>query len=124
MSVFDEQPPIINKNSLIKWLKINYSFLRKKSIFLSKLNSERDLNFIIFVNKDKKYTLKISNPAEDLAVLDYQDNLINHLRKNFNIKNNIPKICHSKIIYYLDDLNRKCFVRILSFIDGKMYGDS
>ena len=56
--------------------------------------------------------------------MDYQDNLINHLRKNFNIKNNIPKICHSKIIYYLDDLNRKCFVRILSFIDGKMYGDS
>ena len=62
MSVFDEQPPIINKNNLIKWLKSNYSFLRSNTIRLIKFNSERDINFLISINKNKKYVLKISNP--------------------------------------------------------------
>ena len=47
MSVFDVDPPIIDNKHLIKWLKTNYSFLRNKSFTLNKLNSERDVNFII-----------------------------------------------------------------------------
>ena len=30
MSVFDVDPPIIDNKHLIKWLKINFSFLRNK----------------------------------------------------------------------------------------------
>ena len=123
MSVFDEQPPIINKNNLIKWLKSNYSFLRSNTIRLIKFNSERDINFLISINKNKKYVLKISNPLEELSTLKYQDNLINHLRKNKNLQKYIPKICHLKINKYLDVKNRKCFVRMLTFIEGKLYGD-
>ena len=54
MSVFDIEPPIIEKKHLIKWLKTNYSFLRNKSFTLNKLNSERDINFTIIVYKIKK----------------------------------------------------------------------
>ena len=86
MSVFDIQPPLIDNKHLIKWLKTNFSFLKNKSFNLNKLNSERDINFVISVKNKKKYVLKISNPSEKLNILKYQDRLINHLRKDNNIK--------------------------------------
>ena len=64
MSVFDVDPPIIDNKHLIKWLKINFSFLRNKLLKIKQLDSERDINFIIFINNKKKYVLKISNPSE------------------------------------------------------------
>ena len=123
MSVFNNEPPIIKKKHLIKWLKTNYSFLSNKSFILNKLNSERDINFTITIHNKKKYVLKISNPSEKLDTLKYQDRLINHLRSNKDLKKYIPKIFHKKIVKYLDQKNRECFVRILSYIDGQMYGD-
>ena len=123
MSVFDVQPPIIDNKHLIRWLKTNFSYLKNKSIKLSKLNSERDINYLISIKNKKKYVLKISNPSEILDILKYQDRLINHLRKDNNLKRYIPKIYHTKIVTYLDKKNRECFVRLLSYIDGRMYGD-
>jgi len=123
MSVFDVEPPIIEKKHLIKWLETNYSFLRNKSFTLKKLNSERDLNFIIIIQNKKKYVLKISNPSESLNILQYQDKLIKHLSNTDDLKKYIPQIFHNKIVKYLDKKNRECFVRILSYIDGQMYGD-
>ena len=123
MSVFDVEPPIIEKKHLIKWLKTNYSFLRNKSFKLYKLNSERDINFVIFIQNKKKYVLKISNPSEELDILKYQDRLIDHLGSSKDLKKFIPQICHKKIVKYLDKKNRECFVRILSYIEGQMYGD-
>ena len=123
MSVFDVEPPIIEKKHLIKWLKTNYSFLRNKSFTLNKLNSERDINFTISIQNKKKYVLKISNPSENLNILEYQDRLIKHLSSTEDLKRNIPKIFHKKIVKYLDQKNRECFVRILSYLDGKMYGN-
>ena len=123
MSVFNVEPPIIDNNHLIKWLKTNFSFLNNKSIKLNNLNSERDINFVISVKNKKKYVLKISNPSEKLNILEYQDELIKHLRSDNNLKKLIPQIFHSRIVKYLDKKNRECFVRILSYIDGNMYGD-
>ena len=123
MSVFDVEPPIIDKKHLIKWLITNFSFLSNKSFKLNKLNSERDSNFLILVQNKKKYVLKISNPSETLNILEYQDRLISYLRNDDTLKKFIPQIFHGKIIKYSDKKNRKCFVRILSYIDGSMYGD-
>ena len=44
MSVFDVDPPIIDNKHLIKWLKINFSFLRNKLLKIKQLDSERDIN--------------------------------------------------------------------------------
>ena len=123
MSVFDNEPPIIDKKHLIKWLKTNFSFLSNKFIKLNKLNGERDINFVILVKNKKKYVLKISNPSEKLNILEYQDRLISHLRNDNSLKKFIPQIFHTEILKYLDKKNRECFVRILSYIDGRMYGD-
>ena len=61
MSVFDEQPPLINHKELCQWLKNNYSFFKIKDVKLRSLNSERDINFLIKGINNKKYVLSYSN---------------------------------------------------------------
>ena len=124
MSVFDEQPPIINVSSFSHWLKKNYSFFKSKNIKLSRLNSERDINLLIKGVGTKQYVVKISNPKESLAQLEYQDLLINHLRLNIKLRNIYPKILHKKILFYIDRNKRRCAVRVLTYIDGNMYAKS
>ena len=124
MSVFDEQPPIINVSSFSKWLKENYSFFKSKQIKLSRLNSERDINLLIKVIGKKKYVVKISNPKESLAQLEYQDLLIKHLRLSRQLKKIYPEILHNKILFYQDSKQRRCAVRILTYLDGEMYAKS
>jgi len=124
MSVFDEQPPLINVSNFCQWLKKNYSFLKSKNIKLSRLNSERDINFLIKGIGTKKYVVKISNPKESLNQLEYQDLLINHLNLNSELKEIYPEILHNKILFFIDSLQRKCAVRVLTYIDGGMYAKS
>ncbi len=124
MSVFDEQPPIINVSSFSSWLKKNYSFFNSKIIKLSRLNSERDINLLIKGAGTKRYVVKISNPKESLAQLEYQDLLINHLRQSIQLKKIYPEIIHKKILFYKDRNERRCAVRILTYIDGDMYAKS
>ena len=123
MTVFNVQPPIIDNKDLIKWLKTNFTYLRNKPFKINKLNSERDVNFVISINNKKKYVLKISNPSEKIDILKYQDRLINHLRKDNDLIKCIPQILHTKIVKYLDKNNRECFVRLLSYIDGNIYAN-
>ena len=124
MSVFNSLPPKINKNHLIKWLKLNYSFLKSKSFILEPLNSERDKNFLIVLNSSTKYVIKISNTLESKKLLDLQDYVLKELSKSLILKKFIPKKIHSNIKIYSDLNNSKCFVRILSYIDGMMYANS
>jgi len=121
MSIFNSLPPKINQNNLIKWLKENYPFLNKKLILLKPLNSERDRNFLININSKPKYVLKISNSKETKDLLDLQDYVLKKLNKRPSLKKYIPKIIHSSIKRYSDSMNRKCRVRILTYIEGKMY---
>jgi len=124
MSVFDEQPPIINVSAFSHWLKKNYSFFKSKSIKLSRLNSERDINLLIKGAGTKQYVVKISNPKESPVHLEYQDLLINHLRLNIELRKIYPEILHKKILFYKDRYERKCAVRVLTYIDGNMYAKS
>jgi len=124
MSVFDEQPPLINRNELCQWLKNNYNFLKSKSLNLILLNSERDNNFLIKGIKNKKYVIKIANPKESLEQLKYQDVLIKHLRLNNKLRKIYPKIIHKKIKFFKDKKQRECAVRVLTYIDGNMYAKS
>ena len=121
MSVFNSLPPKIDKNHLVHWLRENYPFLKKKTISLTLLNSERDRNFLLILNKKKKYVLKISNTEESKSLLNLQDYVIDRLGKRLSLKKYIPKKIHSSIKVYLDLKKRKCFVRILTYLDGKMY---
>ena len=124
MSVFDEQPPLINVAKFSLWLKKNYIYFKSKKLKLSKLNSERDINFLINLNGTKKYVVKISNPKESLKQLEYQDLLIKHLRSNKQLRKIYPEILHKNILLYQDKKNRACAVRVLTYIDGNMFAKS
>ena len=91
MSVFNSLPPKINQYHLIKWLRANYPFLNKKNLSLNILNSERDKNYLIKVNKKSLYVLKISNPLESKNFLEMQDFLLTSLNSRASIKDFIPK---------------------------------
>ena len=99
MSVFDEQPPIINVSAFSHWLKKNYSFFKSKNIKLSRLNSERDINLLIKGVGKKQYVVKISNPKESLVQLEYQDLLINHLRLSIELRKYIQKFYIKKFYF-------------------------
>ena len=124
MSVFNSHPPKINKNKLIKWLITNYNFKYKKKISLKKLNSERDKNYLLSINNKSKFVLKISNKFESKKFLELQDYVLKSLKKKSSIKKIIPKIIHKKIKIFVDENNSPCCIRILSYIEGKMYADS
>ena len=121
MSDFNSLPPKINQIHLIKWLNENYSFLKKKSTKLKSLNSERDKNFLIYINSKPKYVLKISNSKESKDFLNLQDYVLINLRKRASLNKRIPKKIHPSIKIYTDLNDRICYVRILSYIEGKMY---
>ena len=121
MSVFNSVPPKISKIELIKWLKVNYSIFYNKNISVKELKSERDKNFLLKLKKKPSYIIKISNPAESISLLKLQDFVLKNLIKRNSVSNFIPKKIHSSIKVYKDQLNRDCCVRVLSFIEGKMY---
>ena len=85
---------------------------------------EKEETLIIGGCSSKKYVVKISNPKESLVQLEYQDLLIKHLRLNRQLKQIYPKILHNKILFYQDSKQRRCAVRILTYIDGDMYAKS
>ena len=121
MSVFNSVPPKISKIELIKWLKVNYSIFYNKNISVKELKSERDKNFLLKLKNKPSYIIKISNPAESISLLKLQDFVLKNLIKRNSVSNFIPKKIHSSIKVYQDQLNRDCCVRVLSFIEGKMY---
>ena len=82
MSIFDTSPPIIDNKTLIQWLINNYNFFKDEIISIELLNSERDKNFKILTNKNKKFVVKISNCAENYDILCFQDSMIDHLSKS------------------------------------------
>ena len=123
MTVFDSTPPKIEKKYLIKWLKENYLLFENKNISLKNLNSERDKNYLVYLDNDKKYILKISNTNESKEILKLQDYVLSNLNKRQSIKKIIPKKIHKSIKTFIDKNNSKCFVRLLSFIDGKLYAN-
>ena len=124
MSVFNSLPPKINQYHLIKWLRANYPFLNKKNLSLNILNSERDKNYLIKVNKKSLYVLKISNPLESKNFLEMQDFLLANLNSRASIKDFIPKKIHSTLNIYKDEIGRSCYVRILSYIEGQIFAKS
>ena len=124
MSLFDEQPPLIDSKVLRQWLKYNYPIFKTITTKIKPLNSERDKNFLIKGLGGKSYVVKISHPSESINQLKYQDELIRHLRSNLFLAKFYPKICHKNILFYKDLNQRKCAVRVLTYIDGKMYAKS
>ena len=115
-SVFETQPPSFSKKTIDQILSKNF----KINGNISFLESDRDQNTLIETYDGEKYILKISNPAEDLRVLDMQNQVALH------IKLKDPELLVPMQIGDLETV--KCneqtyFVRLMKYINGGLLKD-
>jgi len=82
------------------------------------LASERDLNLLI----DSRYILKISNPAEDPAVVDMENTAMAHARRtapSLPIPTVIPAASGTTTAPATDAAGRPCVARLMTVLPGQ-----
>jgi len=89
------------------------------------LVSERDQNFFLQANDGCRYTLKISNPAEQLTVIDFQCRALIHVAlKDSAIP--LPRVIPSldgALQTAVNHAGKTHFVRLLSWLEGTVLDD-
>ncbi|GAB1307906.1 aminotransferase class III-fold pyridoxal phosphate-dependent enzyme [Urechidicola sp. KH5] len=92
---------------------------------ISELPGELDFNFKVKVSKTESYVLKISRPDSDLNALDFQSSLLTSIQDTTEIIT--PQIIENtkqeSISIYTDKSGCRRYVRLLSWIDGRIYVD-
>ncbi|PWI29629.1 peptidase M23 [Flavobacteriaceae bacterium LYZ1037] len=85
------------------------------------LPGELDFNFRI-KTKSETYILKIGRPHEDFEYLEFQKNILKHLSKShLNAPNIFPDTQGKLISTIIDTDGNKRYVRLLSWIDGRLW---
>src|SRR5690606_29992082 len=85
------------------------------------LPGELDFNFRI-KTKSESYILKISRPNEDLEYLEFQKDILQYLSESDLMAPKIFPDIHGKYISSINDAQgNKRFVRLLSWIDGRLW---
>jgi 4-aminobutyrate aminotransferase-like enzyme/Ser/Thr protein kinase RdoA (MazF antagonist) len=89
------------------------------------LASERDQNFHLRAENGREFVLKIANPSEDPAVVDFQTRALLHIAAcdpALPVPRVIPATTgdHSQIVAAPD--GRRHVVRLLSFLPGRLLG--
>jgi len=85
------------------------------------LPGELDFNFRI-KTKSESYILKISRPNEDLEYLEFQKDILQYLSESDLMAPKIFPDVHGKYISSINDAQgNKRFVRLLSWIDGRLW---
>ncbi len=92
------------------------------SSLAKRLPSERDQNFRLTDESGNEFVLKISGVSEQLPNLEFQNNVITHLRSKHD-ERFFPRICRTtngeEICKVIDEDGRTHFVRLLTFLQGK-----
>lgn len=89
------------------------------------LVSERDQNFRLDATDGQRFTLKISNHAEQLEVVDFQNCALQHAEQydhSLPLPRVIPNI-QGDTICQVKKGDESYFVRVLSWLDGVVLGD-
>ncbi len=105
-------------------IAFNHFGLKAKA---SNLLSERDQNFLLEVDGDKKYVLKIANSCEEHLVTDFQIQALIHIAKKSDLSINTPKILQSvdgRNSIMLETDTGVHVARVVSYLDGMTLGDS
>jgi hydroxylysine kinase len=90
------------------------------------LVSERDQNFRLDTDDGKRFTLKISNDAEQLQVIDFQNRALLHIEKkdaSLPLPRVIPDI-HGQLHCSVHKDGKTHFVRVLSWVEGMILNDA
>ena len=117
MTVISTQPPQFINIEVQKIVQNIYGI----NASISTLDSERDQNFHLKGDDGKEYVLKISNPQENIELIELQSAAIKHIHF-FNQSLNVPvpiKSIEGKIINHVDGN----IVRVQSFLEGQFIKD-
>ncbi len=90
---------------------------------LTTLDGEVDFNFKLKTT-DSIYLLKISRPNSDFGNAEFQNELLSFLHsnsKNIVLPELLPDLDGNKISFITDSKGQKRFVRLLTWIDGRLY---
>lgn len=90
------------------------------------LVSERDQNFQLTTRNGVRYTLKISNKAEQPEVIDFQNQALVHVEKvdpSFPIPRVIPSL-EDRLHCQVERDGNTHFVRVLSWLEGSVIHDT
>jgi len=119
--VLEQQAPSFTVAEASEFTKLWF----REAFDVSSLVSERDQNFLLKNNKGVKFVLKIANKAESVEVLDFQNKAMNHMaQKDPSLP--LPRVCLSldkKQIHRLEINGNKHFVRVITFLRGKLLDD-
>ena len=89
------------------------------------LVSERDQNFRLDTNDGRRFMLKISNHAEQLQVVDFQNHALQHIETH-DPGLPVPRVVvnvHGDAHGCIEKDGHSHFVRVLSWLDGDILGD-
>ena len=81
------------------------------------LSSERDANILL----DGRYVLKVSNPAEDPAVVDMENAAMSHAARaaaGLPVPTVIPAASGASVAAVFDDAGAACLARLLTVVPG------
>jgi len=84
------------------------------------LPSERDQNFLVETGGGARYVLKIANPGEDPALLDFQNQAIAHIRAQSGgdiVPRVIPSV-NGEAISHVEKDEVRYMVRLVSYLPG------
>jgi hydroxylysine kinase len=90
------------------------------------LVSERDQNFRLDTHDGKRYTLKISNDAEQLQVIDFQNRALLYI-ENHDASLPLPRVIpdlEGQLHCSVRKDGKTHFVRVLSWVDGMVLHDA
>ena len=116
-SVFSTRPPSFSEPEITEILAAQFELSGKST----DLYSDRDQNFLIQLDSDQKYVLKISNPAEHREILDLQNEATLFIHsKDSDI--GVP-LQIGEIKEYEKD-GQKYFIRLVEYLEGNFLKDS
>lgn len=90
------------------------------------LVSERDQNFRLDTKQDKRFTLKISNEAEQESVVDFQNRALIHIAEkdtSIPLARVIPTL-NGQLHCKVERAGKTHYVRILSWLDGMVLNET
>ena len=110
-------PPALHQGDVAEVLRRFFNLEGR----LSPLVSERDQNFSLLTATGKQFVVKISNPAEDPQVTDFQNSALDHIHKA-DPRVPVPAVTQSvsgdKTVPITDADGRTCRMRVLTWLSG------
>ena len=121
-TIFNTPGPNFSNDHAIAIAKKLYDL---KVSVVKPLSSDRDQNFLLYLDDNPIYILKISHPAESFNVLDMKNLAIKHIRL-LDTKIQLPKEVKNVdgdyiSLYKYSEVNY--FIRLVDYIPGKLMKD-